>query len=142
MIDTDASGRIHYTAMFRYYEAAEMEFLRTLGVTYTDCNTCNLPRVHVECDFLRVIKLDDEIDIEVSITSVGRSSFRLEFQTFDAAELAAKGAVVVACVDRRTLGPAPIPDDLRARLCALVTEPRESRKREKTAPAKRGCLQA
>jgi YbgC/YbaW family acyl-CoA thioester hydrolase len=96
MIDTDASGRIHYSAMFRYYESAELEFLRTLGVTYADCNTCNLPRIHVECDFLRVIKLDDVIDIEVSITNIGRSSFRFEFQTFNAAQLAAKGAVVVA----------------------------------------------
>ncbi len=33
-IDTDTSGRIHYTAMFRYFESAEIEFMRTL-----ECNT-------------------------------------------------------------------------------------------------------
>ncbi len=124
MIDTDASGRIHFTAMFRYFELAETEFLRTLGVTYSNRNNYNLPRVHVECDFLRVIRLDDVLDIEVSITNIGRSSFRYEFQTFNAAQLAARGAVVVACVDHRTLGSIPIPDDLRARLSAVLTEPR------------------
>ena len=30
-VDTDASGRIHFTAMLRYFEAAEQEFLRSLG---------------------------------------------------------------------------------------------------------------
>ena len=29
--DTDASGRIHFTAMLRYFESAEIEFLRALG---------------------------------------------------------------------------------------------------------------
>jgi acyl-CoA thioesterase FadM len=55
-IDADASGRIHFTAIFRYFESAEVEFLRTLGVTYDACHSYNPPRVHVECDFLRVIR--------------------------------------------------------------------------------------
>ena len=29
--DTDASGRIHFTAMLRYFESAEIEFLRSFG---------------------------------------------------------------------------------------------------------------
>ena len=123
MIDTDASGRIHYTAMLRYFEEAEMEFLRTLGINRPNSGSYNLPRVHVECDFFRVVKLDDVIDIEVSITSIGRSSLRFEFQTFSAAQLAAKGAVVAVCADQSTLRSVRIPDDLRARLSAVLTEP-------------------
>jgi acyl-CoA thioesterase FadM len=37
-IDTDASGRIHNTAMFRYFEAAETEFMRRLGIEYKGSN--------------------------------------------------------------------------------------------------------
>jgi YbgC/YbaW family acyl-CoA thioester hydrolase len=122
-IDTDASGRIHFTAMFRYFESAEIEFLRTLGITYDAHRRYNLPRVHVECDFLRMIGHDDVIDIDVFLTKLGRSSLRFEFQTFKAAELAAKGAVVAVCADRNTLRSVPIPDDLRAKLAAVLTEP-------------------
>lgn len=125
-IDTDASGRIHYTAMFRYFESAEIEFLRTLGITYDSRRGYNLPRVHVECDFLRVIGHDDLIEIEVSLTKLGRSSIRFEFETFKAGELAAKGAVVVACADRNTLRSVPMPDELRAKLSSVLIEPNQS----------------
>lgn len=125
-IDTDASGRIHYTAMFRYFESAEIEFLRSLGVTYDAQRGYNLPRVHVECDFMRVIGHDDLITIEVSLTKLGNSSIRFEFRTFKADELAAKGAVVVASADRKTLASVPIPDDLRAKLSAVLENPPET----------------
>jgi len=46
-IDTDASGRIHYTAMFRYFEAAEIEFFRSIGVLH-EHKGISFPRVHVE----------------------------------------------------------------------------------------------
>lgn len=122
-IDTDSSGRIHYTAMFRYFESAEIEFLRTLGVTYDMRIGYNLPRVHVECDFMRVIGHDDLITVEVSLTKLGRSSIRFEFRTFKADELAARGVVVVVCADRQTLRAVPIPDGLRAKLAQVLTEP-------------------
>jgi acyl-CoA thioester hydrolase len=125
-IDTDASGRIHYTAMFRYFESAEIEFLRTLGVTYDAERGYNLPRVHVECDFLRVIGHDDLIQIEVSVTKLGRSSITFEFRTFKAGELAARGAIVVACADRQTLRSVPMPHELRAKLSNVLIEPHES----------------
>lgn len=122
-IDTDASGRIHYTAMFRYFESAEIELMRTVGVTYDMRHGYNLPRVHVECDFMKMIGHDDLIDIEVSLTKLGRSSIRFEFRTLKAGELAAKGVVVVACADRNTKRAVPIPDDLRARLNTILMEP-------------------
>lgn len=125
-IDTDASGRIHYTAMFRYFESAEIEFLRTLGVSYDASRGYNLPRVHVECDFMRVIGHDDLITIEVFLTKLGNSSIRFEFRTFKANELAAKGAVVVVCADRKTLRSVPIPGDLRAKLGAVLQQPLET----------------
>jgi|SRR5579875_1394059 len=119
-IDTDASGRIHYTAMFRYFESAEIEFLRTLGVTYDMRAGYNLPRVHVECDFMRTIVHDDLITIEVSLTKLGNSSIRFEFRTFKAGEMAAQGAVVAVCADRKTMRSIPIPADLRAILSGVL----------------------
>ncbi len=114
-IDTDTSGRIHYTAMFRYFESAEIEFMRSLGVNY-GAHGFGLPRVHVECDFLMAIGYDDLVAIEVCLTKLGRSSIRLEFCARKRGELAAKGAIVVVCMDKETQSAIPIPDELRARL--------------------------
>jgi acyl-CoA thioester hydrolase len=125
-IDTDASGRIHYTAMFRYFESAEIEFLRTLGISYNANRFYNFPRVHVECDFMRILGHDDLITIELSLTKLGRSSIRLEFRTLKADELAAKGAVVIVCMDRTTHRAISIPGDVRSKLAAVLEEPSET----------------
>lgn len=114
-IDTDSSGRIHYTAMFRYFESAEIEFMRSLGITYIQ-REYTFPRVHVECDFLLALTHDDVIDIEVTLNRLGGSSATLDFRTFKSGELAAKGRVVIVCMDRKTQRAAQIPGELRARL--------------------------
>ena len=121
-IDTDASGRIHYTAMFRYFESAETEFLRTVGVVYLK-HDFTFPRVHVECDFKLALEHDDPIDIEVRLTKLGRSSARFDFRTLQAGELAASGIIVVACMDRKTQRAIPIPETLRERLTPLISAP-------------------
>ena len=119
-IDTDSSGRIHYTAMFRYFESAEIEFMRRLGVSYTKFGY-GFPRVHVECDFFRSIIHDDQLEIEVFLTKLGRSSVRLEFRTLKEGELAARGAVVIACMDKKTERAIAIPADLREKFQRELT---------------------
>ena len=114
-IDTDASGRIHYTAMFRYFESAEMEFMRSLGIRY-DHREYAFPRVHVECDFMLSIVSDDLIDIELRLAKLGGSSLRFEFRALKHGDLAAQGAVVIACMGRASQKAVRIPPDVRARL--------------------------
>ena len=122
-IDTDASGRIHYTALFRYFESAEIEFLRQFEISYTMKREFTFPRVHVECDMMLSIVHDDLLDIDVYLTKLGRSSVRLEFLTFTQGELAAKGVVVVVCMDRATRKAIAIPDDIREKFLAAVGAP-------------------
>jgi acyl-CoA thioester hydrolase len=114
-IDTDASGRIHYTSMFRYFESAEIELMRSLDIFYGPSGYA-FPRVHVECDFKGAMVHDDVIDIEVFLARVGRSSVRLEFRTLKSGELVAKGLVVIACMDLSTQRSTPIPEEIRAKL--------------------------
>jgi YbgC/YbaW family acyl-CoA thioester hydrolase len=123
-IDTDASGRIHYTAMFRYFESAEMEFMRSLGIKYNHADYA-FPRVHVECDFMLSIVSDDLIDIELRLAKLGRSSIRFEFRTLKDGDLAAQGVVVIACMGRNNQRAVRIPADVRSKLETAV-EPHAS----------------
>ena len=127
-IDTDASGRIHYTAMFRYFESAEIEWMRELGISYIG-SKIGLPRVRVECDFRKAIAYDDLLEIEVRLTKLGGSSFRLEFAALRAGVAAAQGAVVIACMDRETGQAIPIPDEMRGKLEGVL-EPAPNRRQE------------
>lgn len=122
-IDTDQSGRIHYTAMFRYFESAEIEFMRELGITYRS-GSFNLPRVHVECDYKRAVNYDDDLEIEVALKQLGRSSMRFEFCGRVASEIVAQGAVVIACMNWETQRASPIPEEMRRKLEGVLQHER------------------
>ena len=119
-VDTDASGRIHYTATFRYFEAAEFEFLRSRGVTYDDFPDCGFPRVHVECDYKSIARNDDLLTIAVKAAHLGNSSFTYAFEATCESRPIANGAITVVCLAKSTMNPQPIPDRLRQ---ALIQEP-------------------
>src|SRR5579884_160790 len=80
-VDTDASGRIHYTAMLRHFEAAEIEFMRSLGLgplyTEADMRRLQFPRVRVDCTYTAPVRFDDLLRIRVSVDRVGESSYTL-----------------------------------------------------------------
>ena len=98
--DTDTSGRIHFTAMLRYFESAEIELLRSLGYRYRDAPDIGFPRVRVECEYRSAVGFDDELDIAVSVRRVGTSSYTLEFTALKDGGVAASGSIVVVCVGR------------------------------------------
>jgi YbgC/YbaW family acyl-CoA thioester hydrolase len=119
-IDTDASGRIHYTAMFRYFEAAEIEFFRSIDSNhvYTEMG---FPRVHVECDYRSAIRCDDQLVIEVSVGRVGNASIQLKFRALNDELEVAEGKVIIAAMDRTTQRATAIPPALRERLHPYIT---------------------
>jgi 4-hydroxybenzoyl-CoA thioesterase/acyl-CoA thioester hydrolase len=102
--DTDASRRIHFTAMLRHFEAAEIEFLRSLGLLYKDAtiSAVNFPRVHVECTYTAMVQYDDLLDIEVRVERVGNASYKLAFEARVEERLVARGFVTAVCVDTST----------------------------------------
>ncbi|MGA2130925.1 MAG: thioesterase family protein [Bryobacteraceae bacterium] len=115
-VDTDASGRIHFTAMLRYFEAAELEFLRSLGFSYKDAPHTGYPRVRVECEYRSAIVFDDELDIAVSVKRIGSSSYTLGFDALKDGAVAASGTIVAVCVDRVRQRAQPMPEPLREAL--------------------------
>ena len=125
-VDTDFSTRIHYSALFRHFEIAETEFLRSLGVGYAHWfeRGFSLPRVHVEADYLAPLNFDDEIDIEVRIARIGESSLTFDFLVTKIADgkPAARGRIVGVCIDVSSGKSTPIPADIRKALERVQAE--------------------
>ena len=121
-VDTDASGRIHYTAILRHFEKAEVEFFRHLGIPYNHITMqeISLPRVHVEADYLRALTYDDPVEIEVTVPRVGEKSFTLGFDVLHEGQLAVRGKIVVACMDRATQRSCPLPARMKEELLRCV----------------------
>jgi YbgC/YbaW family acyl-CoA thioester hydrolase len=119
--DVDAARIIFYGAYIRFFEFAETELFRTIGLAYGvmfDESDIWLPRVHLECDFHRAARLDDLLEVSVYVGHVGRSSMRLNFEVRRKGEEAsvATAHFVMAAVKRDTFETVPIPKELRERL--------------------------
>ena len=109
--DTDASGRIHNASIFRYFEAAEAEFLRAAGIPYSYLETLGVkyPRVRVEADFLGALVDDDLLDIAVRVERLGSRAFTLAFLVEVSGTPRARGKIVICCMDPLTERACPIP---------------------------------
>ncbi len=125
-VDTDASGIIHFTAAFRFTEAAETEWFRAAGVPFPGLmseHALTIPRVHVEADFRSALRFDDALAIAVVPGRLGRSSLALRFEVRREADApeeppAVSVAIVLVCTDGRLHAARPWPDEVRARLIA------------------------
>lgn len=117
-IDTDASGRIHYTAAFRYFEIAEWELFRRAGISLGRRDgEFSLPRVEVKANFLAALYVDDEIAVHIRSEKLGRTSIVLGYEVFKGDVRAITGQVTCVFIgkDQR---PVPIPENVRYALSA------------------------
>jgi acyl-CoA thioester hydrolase len=121
--DTDMAGIVHFSNFFRYMEFAEVEFLRSKGMSVAwrerDGDRIGFPRVSAACDFRRPIRFEDVVEITVAIARLGRRSVTYDFEFFCRGEQVAKGTVTAACCRKLPDGglqAVDIPPDLRAKL--------------------------
>ena len=114
-VDTDAGGRIHFTAAFRWAEAAETELMRRLGRANAEWG--NFPRRKVEAEYLRVLRFDDEIEVRLRVDKVGRTSVTYAWTIAKDGEAHIKGRHTVVQVGAEGQ-PEPLSDALRAVLNA------------------------
>ena len=119
--DTDMAGIVHFANFFRFMEAAEVEFLRTRGLSVSqkkDGERVGFPRVSASCDYLRPVTFQDVLDITVTVKKVGRKSVTYAFEFSKDGDVVARGKIS-ACYCRtmgERLESLEIPADVREKL--------------------------
>ena len=119
--DVDAARIIFYGSYIHFFEFAETELFRAVGLPYGvmfDELGIWLPRVHLECDFHRAARLDDLLEVSVYVGHFGNKSMRLNFEVRrkGEAELIATANFILAAVKQDTFETVRVPDTLRERL--------------------------
>src|SRR5260370_20529168 len=121
--DTDMAGVVHFANFFRFIEAAEVEFLRSRGLSVAlswEGQRIGFPRVAASCDYLNPARFEDELEVAVRIARIGRKSVTYAFEFSQNGEITARGQVTSVCcrVGGAHLEPIQIPASLRALLKA------------------------
>ena len=123
--DVDAARIIFYGAYIRFFEFAETELFRAVGLPYGvmfDELDIWLPRAHLECDFRRAAHLDDLLEVSVYVGRVGTKSLRLNFEVRRKGEheLIAEAHFVLVAVRQNTFESVPLPEELKRRLAPFT----------------------
>ena len=103
--DTDMAGIVHHAVYYRYMEAAEHAFFRSLGLTVAPPKTpasVGWPRVHTEADFSSPLRFEDEVEIHLLVAQKKSKAltyaFRLRKLNAPKAFEVARGKITVVCI--------------------------------------------
>lgn len=119
--ETDMAGIVHYSNFFRYMEAAEHEFFRTLGfsvVTRQVDPPVGWPRVRAECDYMQPLRFEDEFEVHMLVSEKKSKSlsyvFRIRKLNAAPPVEVARGGLTVVCVTHQggSMKAAAIPGDI------------------------------
>jgi YbgC/YbaW family acyl-CoA thioester hydrolase len=104
--DTDMAGIMHFSNFFRFMEAAEHAFFRSLGFSIHTTGfdePIGWPRVHASCDFKHPLRFEDSVEINLLVREKREKSIVYSFifrKLNDPAREVARGTLAVACVRR------------------------------------------
>ncbi len=105
--DTDMAGIVHHAVFYRYMEAAEHAFFRSLGLTVAPPKTLaavGWPRVHTEADFSAPLCFEDEVEIHLLVAEKKSKAltyaFRLRKLNAPKPYEVARGKITVVCIKR------------------------------------------
>lgn len=127
--ETDAAGIAHFSSFFLYMEQAEHAFLRSLDATVyrpadSDQPAMSWPRVRAECDYQSSVRFEEILEVDVTLKKLGTKSvvYRFAF-TREGEHIATGHTTAVYCqIHAGRLTSTPIPEPLRTRMAAFVSE--------------------
>jgi acyl-CoA thioester hydrolase len=112
--DTDAQGIVYYGRYNPYFDFARVEYLRSLDLLQRAAAGEFVMRAN-DVEYFAPARFDDELEIHIRVSRIGRTSVTYEFAAFKVPEgtLLATAHQTLVCIDRETRRPIPIPDEYR-----------------------------
>ena len=116
--DTDAGGVVYYANYLAYMERARSEWLRTLGFdnqTLADQLGVVFAVRRACVDYLQPARLDELLDVSLTLKKRGRASLLFEQQVHRGDVLLCQGEILLACVDVNSFKATAIPQKIMSK---------------------------
>ncbi len=114
--ETDQMGFVYYSNYFVYFEMGRIEYLRNLGLPYSELEkeSIFLAVVEAHCKYRSPARFDDLLIIKTWLSKMKNASveFCYEIRRRDEENLIAEGSTILACLDENRR-PRTIPDKIK-----------------------------
>lgn len=86
--ETDQMGVIHHSNYIRWMEEARVDMLNQIGYPYRRFEEMGYisPVLHVDCEYKKSVKFDDEVKVVVRLQDAGRVKFTLRYDIYNLSE--------------------------------------------------------
>jgi acyl-CoA thioester hydrolase len=117
--DTDAQGVVYYGRYNPYFDLARVEYLRSLGQLQRNTDGDFVMRAN-DVEYFAPARFDDELEIEVRVSRLGRTSVTFEFAAYRIPDgtLMVTAHQTLVFVDATTREATPIPHAYREAVTA------------------------
>ncbi|MDJ1430604.1 thioesterase family protein [Halostagnicola sp. A-GB9-2] len=109
--DIDRLNHVNNAVYSTYLEEARFAYLES--VLDVDITEFELVIVNLELSFARPISLDDELEVAVSITELGETSWTMTYEFRVDGDVVATGKTTNVHFDPESEQPEPLPDEIR-----------------------------
>lgn len=118
--DVDLVGIMRFSAVPRFIELAEQEWLRDAGLPYAGLFVAPevwMPRRHMAIDYLAPARIDEELTLVTWVSRLGDTSYtmRVDLRQPDG-RVVAETTLTVVCVTVAEFAKRPLPSEWRTRL--------------------------
>jgi YbgC/YbaW family acyl-CoA thioester hydrolase len=119
--DSDPMAIVFYGAYIRLIGVAESEMFRACGLPVHEVRFARdvwIPRKALHLEFHSAAQLEEEVLIRSWFSRVGRTAITMRFEFYRASDEAhrASGSLTVVSVERETMTPRPIPEEIKREL--------------------------
>lgn len=117
MHDTDMAGLLYFARQFRFAHDALEDFFASEGYDFDRIfhrEDFVFVIVHAEADYYASLKVGDKLEIHLSITHIGNTSFTIQYEIYRGSELIGSVKTVHVCLEAKTRTKIAIPDHIRA----------------------------
>ena len=125
--DIDNAGIVYYPRFLHYFHLTMEEFFSSeIGIDYAEVlhkRKLSLPTVQVAADFRLRMRYGDQINIELRVINIGRTSVTWGYRGYRGAgegEMVVEGQNVTVCVHPDTFEKTEVPEWLRKGLTAYT----------------------
>ncbi len=114
--DTDVGGVVYHSNYLKFFERARTELLRSIGVSQQKLFAEHISFVvrHMDIDFLRGAQLDEQLQVQTWVESIGRATLVFAQQLVRADNtILCRALVKIACINPTTMKPTAIPNGIK-----------------------------
>lgn len=115
--DCDMHQHLNHAVYFSFFEQARVAFWEKLGMLKSTADFHSIPLIiaAAHCDYKAPAYLNQEVEIQISVTHIGTKSFRFDYEMKDAQKgaLLATGYTIQVMFDYEKGESVAIPENLK-----------------------------